>query len=110
VLTYSRVSNKYAEHGPDGRFDGRYLDRVANGNTGYHLFERGARKESAEVYADGRCTYKGEACAPDDPRLLALIAQVAPVKVSPAAAAPPPANRPPLAHLPPMNKWKQSSH
>ena len=61
------------------------------------------------MYADGRCTYKGEACAPDDPRLLALIAQVAPVEVRPAAAAPPPANRPPLAHLPPMNKWKQSS-
>ncbi len=111
VLTYSRGSNKNADHGPDGQFDGRYLDRVANGNTAYYLFERGERKGSAVVWADGSCTYNDEVCAPDDPHLLALIAQVAPVEVSPAAAAaPPPANRPPLAPLPPMNKWKQSSH
>jgi hypothetical protein len=102
VLTYSRGSNKYAEYGPDGQCDGRYLDRVANGNTDYFLFERGAQKESARVYADGTCGYNGLACAPDDPRLLALIAQVAPVEVRPAASAPPLPTRPPLApHSPP---------
>ena len=51
--------------------------------------------------ADGTCEYNGEACAPDDPRLLALIAQVAPVEVRPAARAPHP---PPAAHSPPSNR------
>ena len=50
------------------------------------------------MYAGGDCWYNGEACAPDDPRLLALIAQVAPVEVRPAAPAPltrqSPASRP----------------
>ena len=46
--------------------------------------------------ADGRCTYNFEACAPDDPRLLALTALVAPVEVRPAAPAPT-RDRPPLA-------------
>ena len=92
----------YAEHGPDGQCDGRHLYRWANGTTDYILFERGESKDSAFVSADGRCHYNGEACAPDDPRLLALIAQVAPVEVRPTAPAP----HPPLAcHSPP----KQSS-
>ena len=80
----------YAEHGPDGQFDGRRFDRYAR-NTWYTLFERGKPKDSARVFADGRCTYNGLFCAPDDPRVLALIAQVAPVEVHPAA----PAIRPP---------------
>jgi hypothetical protein len=53
------------------------------------------------VSADGRYKYNGVACAPDDPRVLALIAQVAPVEVRPAAPAPhPPAPR----HSPPSNR------
>jgi hypothetical protein len=47
------------------------------------------------VSADGDCEYNWSACAPDDPRLLALIAQVAPVRVEVRPAAPAP--HPPLA-------------
>jgi hypothetical protein len=88
VLTYSDGSKAYAEHGPDGEFDGRHLIRFAYGNTWYRLYERGELKDSADVFADGTCVYNGVTCAPDDPRLLALIAQVAPVEVRPAARAP----------------------
>jgi hypothetical protein len=75
---------------------------LAGGHTVYRLWERGERKEYASVSADGTyCTYNGEACAPDDPRLLALIAQVAPVEVRRAAPAP----HPPLAcHSPLSNR------
>jgi hypothetical protein len=98
VTTWSDGSKEYAEHGPDGWCDGRSVGRSAHGNTDYYLFERGAQKEYALVSADGDCTYNDVACAPDDPRLLALIAQVAPVEVRPAApASPPPATRRPLA-------------
>ena len=94
VATYRNGDKVYAEHGPDGQFDGRYLDRWADGTTGYRLWERGGKaKESTYVYANGRCMYNNEACAPDDPRLLALIAQIAPVEVRPAAPGPPPATR-----------------
>jgi hypothetical protein len=85
VATLSNGSKVYAEHGPDGQCDGRYLYRYADVHTSYFLWERGERKESAYVFADGRCTYNWNACAPDDPRVLALIAQVAPVEVRPAA-------------------------
>ncbi len=84
VLTYRNGPKDYAEHGPDGQYDGRNLGRFAVG-TFYRLLERGKTKESVIVSADGRCYYNGEACAPDEPRLLALIAQVAPVEVRPAA-------------------------
>ncbi len=96
------VGKAYAEHGPDGQYDGRHLWRYAIGDTVYALWERGGKaKESARVYANGRCTYNGVACAPDDPRVLALIAQVAPVEVRPADPAP----HPPLAHhSPPINR------
>ena len=102
VVTLFDGSKVYAEYGPDGKYDGRNLDRYASGNTYYRLFERGERKDWAAVSADGRCTYTGEVCARDDPRVLALIAQVAPVEVRPAARAPspsigplsPPSNRP----------------
>jgi hypothetical protein len=73
-------SKIYAEHGPDGKMDGRYLDSSANGFAGYILFERGARTQQAWVWADGECDYNDEDCAPDDPRLLALIGHVAPVE------------------------------
>jgi hypothetical protein len=74
------------------------LDRFANGNTYYDLYERGGKwKDGAVVFADGTCKYRGKACAPDDPRLLALIAQVAPVEVRPAAQATHPLLGPPLA-------------
>ena len=88
VLTLSNRNKVYAEHGPDGKYDGRCLDRWADGDTDYYLFERGDSKEGARVSADGRCLYNNVACAPDDPRVLALVAQVAPVEVRPAAPAP----------------------
>jgi hypothetical protein len=151
VATWPSGSKVYAEHGPDGQFDGRRLRRDAYGGTGYRLFQRGKEnastphavaggraatqpnsshtakhvrwavlgplrqrehrsttgtsaasgKEYAYVSADGRCTYNYVACAPDDPRLLALIAQLAPVEVRPAARAP----HPPIArHSPPSNR------
>ncbi len=96
VTTWPNGDKEYAEHGPDGDYDGRWLDRTADGDTTYRLYERGERKAFARVYADGTCKYKFEACAPDDPRLLALIAQVAPVEVRPAAQAPHPLLGPPL--------------
>ena len=78
----------YAEHGPDGKFDGRYLDKSTSGMfTGYVVFERGARKQQAWLWADGECHYNDEECAPDDPRLLALIEHVGPVKALASAAA-----------------------
>jgi hypothetical protein len=84
-------AKEYAEHGPDGKYDGRYLGRISHGRPYSRLYERGKRKEYAEVSATGRyCNYNDEDCAPDDPRLLALIAQVAPVEVRPAARAPHP--------------------
>jgi hypothetical protein len=103
VATHSSGHKEYAEHGPDGQCDGRYLDRYAHGYDGYSMFERGKEKESADVYADGRCRCNGEACAPDDPRMLALIAQVAPVEVRPAAPAP---HSPLASHSPPSNRPK----
>ena len=93
VLTSSDGHKEYAEYGPDGKFDGRCLYRSAYGHTSYRLYERGKPKEYAVVYADGRCVYNGVTCAPDDPRLLALTAQVAPVEVRLAA----PTHHPPLA-------------
>ena len=89
VITWSNGHKFYAEHGPDGKYDGRCLGRYANGATYDRLYERGKQKAYAYVLADGTyCNYNGEVCAPDDPRLLALIAQVAPVEVRPAALAP----------------------
>jgi hypothetical protein len=93
MLTWSNGSKDYAEYGPDGERDGRHLDCNVDGDTGYRLWERGERKDYARVRAGGLCKYNYEDCAPDDPRLLALIAQVAPVEVRPAA----PASQPPSA-------------
>jgi hypothetical protein len=134
-------SKVYAEYGPDGKYDGRCLVRVCcypttgcRRTTVYSRYERGKEKERGKVkawvkdhaYVDGaeddgeydwrfgRCKYKynGEDCASEDPRLLALIAHVAPVEVRPAAAAPSPprplTRRGPLpaiaAHSPPSNR------
>jgi hypothetical protein len=100
VVGWSKI---YAEYGPDGEYDGRHLERCAYGPgfTYYALFERGEHKDYADVSFDGACEYNDEACAPDDPRLLALIAQVAPVEVRPAGQAP----HPPLArHSPTSNR------
>ena len=96
VVTDSYGSKFYAEHGPDGKYDGRCLGRFSHGDTGYRLYERGEAKDSATVSADGRCVYNFVVCAPDDPRLLALIAQVLPVEVHPATQ-PPTRDRSPLA-------------
>ena len=63
--------------------------RFAGGFNLYRLYECGEEKAYARVYADGFCICNYVACAPDDPRLLALIAQVAPVEVRPAAPHPP---------------------
>jgi hypothetical protein len=93
VATHSSGTKEYAEHGPDGKCGGRHLDRRADGTTWYNLYERGKQQDSAAVYADGRCKYNGEAGAPDDPRVLALIALVGPVEVRPAAPSPPPGVR-----------------
>ena len=93
VVTGINGFKECAEHGPDGKREGRCLRRYAHGHTEYRLFERGGLKDEADVYADGTCEYNDEVCAPDDPRLLALIAQVGPVEVRPAA----PALHPPLA-------------
>jgi hypothetical protein len=98
VLTTSNGDKVYAEHGPDGKCDGRYLDRSVHVYTYYSLFERGTQKDFTYVSANGTCMYNYVACAPDDPRLLALIAHVAPVEVRPAAPAPLP---PSLHHSPP---------
>ncbi len=102
VLTWSDGSKEYAEYGPDGH-RGRCLYRSARGINHYSLYERGEWKVWAGVFADGSWQYNGrgisanhENCEPDDPRVLALIAQVAPVEVRPAAPAPT-RNRPPLA-------------
>ena len=105
VVTYPSGSKDYAEYGPDGQFDGRYFGRSANGTSGYYLFERGKRKEYARVFAGGSCKYNYYQCAPDDPRLLALIAQVGPVEVRRAA----PASPPPAIALPLPLARKQSS-
>ena len=98
VLTWSDGTKEYAELGPDRKFDGRYLFRNADLHTYYCLIERGMVNDEANVFADGRCNYNLEVCAPDDPRLLALIAHVGPVEVRPAAPAStrhsPPSNRP----------------
>ena len=55
VATRFDGAKYYAEHGPDGQYDGRYLIRWAHGTTGYSLHERSRQKVYAEVYADGRC-------------------------------------------------------
>jgi hypothetical protein len=98
VVTWSRGHKEYAEHGPDGQCDGRWLYRDADGDTCHCVFERGDWKASAYVDANGSCTYNFEVCAPDDVRVLALIAQVAPVEVRPATPDPtrhsPPSHRP----------------
>jgi hypothetical protein len=91
VATCSDGNKEYAEYGPDGKYDGRWLFRNADVDTGYRLHERG---KYAFVFANGSCTYNGVACAPNDPRLLALIAKVAPVEVRPAARAPHPPSLP----------------
>jgi hypothetical protein len=89
LLAWSYVRKDYAEYGPDGQYDGRNFGRSADGFAVYRLWERGIEKDGADVSADGRsCRYNGVVCAPDDPRLLALIALVAPVEVRPAAPAP----------------------
>ena len=79
-------SKIYAEYGPDGKCDGRYLDR-GYGLTGYYVFERGAVKERGWTHSASEGEYDGAFCAADDPRLLALIAHVAPVEAPARAAA-----------------------
>ena len=103
VATWSDGTQVYAEHGPDGEFDGRRLQRSADRDTFYYLYERGKGKAFAEalVESNGRCEYNDKRCSRNDPRLLALIAQVTPVEVRHAAQA----HHPLLArHSPPGNR------
>ncbi len=100
VLTRYDGPKVYAELGPDGSYDGRYVSRGVDVYASYGLYERGKEKAYAFVSSNDSCRYNGEDCAPDDPRLLALIAQVAPVEVRPVAPAPHP---PIAAHSPPSN-------
>ena len=87
-VTACTGSKIFAEHGPDGTFHGRYVDKSTSGMfTGYVVFERGVRKQQAWIWADGECDYNDEECAPYDPRLLALIAHVDPVRALASAAA-----------------------
>ena len=44
VLTWPNGSKSYAEHGPDGKYDGWYLGRDVDGITGYYLCECGKEK------------------------------------------------------------------
>jgi hypothetical protein len=90
VVTWSSGHKDYADHGPDGKYDGWSLHRWTDGGTWYRWFERGKRKDSAFVLPDGRCKYNGVVCEPDDPRVLVLIVQVDSVEVRPAAPAPHP--------------------
>ena len=53
VLTWSTGDKEYAEHGPDGQYDGRCLVRNSDGHTGYGLYERGEQKDEAVVSVDG---------------------------------------------------------
>ena len=92
VLTLSqRSGNSYNffERGPFGVLDGRVV-RALSDRTVYCLYESGNMKASAVVHASGRCTYNDEICAPHHPPFLAIIAQVGPVEVRPATAAPSP--------------------
>lgn len=87
------AEHEYAEHGPDGHFDGPHLALSAWGTRDFRVFRHGEEIEYSSVRPGGSwtgCTYKYVACAPDDPRLLALIAQVAPVDVRSASTAPSP--------------------
>ena len=69
----------WAEHGPDGKYHGRYVC-AAGGLDGYMLLERGVKKESAWFHhATGMVLYNNESCAPDDARVAALIARATPV-------------------------------
>jgi hypothetical protein len=103
VVTWGCGQKSYEERGPDGNRDGRDFTRMGHGDTYYSLYERGRQKEKARLFGNGRyCSYNGVNCARDDPRVLALIAQVAPVEVRPAAPArhPPPSAR----HSPPSSR------
>jgi hypothetical protein len=86
VLTGRDGTRSYSEYGCDG-WCGRSLARNSvNGCTSYFLV-RGAENHRLVVSADGFCMYNWDVCAPDDPRLLALIAHVAPVEALASAAA-----------------------
>ena len=92
VLTLSqRGGNSYNffERGPFGEWHGRDV-RALSDRTVYSLYERGLLKASAVLHASGRWFYNEMMCPPYYPPLVAFIAEVAPVKVRPATAAPSP--------------------
>jgi hypothetical protein len=49
VVTWSNGTKSYAEHSPDGQWDGRHVVRNADGDTVYDLYERGKSKASAHA-------------------------------------------------------------
>ncbi len=83
MLAYPRGTTLYSEDGPDGR----YVQRDSSGVAGYFLFTRGVFVDQGWVFTNGECEYNNKVCAPDDPRLLALIARVAPVEALASAVA-----------------------
>lgn len=86
VLDHGGGYKIYAEYGPYGKQDGRHLDRY-EGAAGYIMFDRCMQKEEGFVYSD-ECVYNDESrCAPDDPRLIALVEKVSPVEALASAAA-----------------------
>ena len=86
VLTGRDGTRSYSEHGCDGWCVRSLARNSVNGDTSYFLV-RGEETHRLVVYPDGFCMYNWDACAPDDPRLLALIAHVAPVEALASAAA-----------------------
>ena len=102
VVTWCDGRKFYEERGPDGKRDGRQFTRMGHGDTYYSLYERGRRKEEVRMFGNGHyCSYNDVNCKRDDPRVLALIAQVAPVEVRPRSPRPSPAIGP---HSPPSDR------
>jgi hypothetical protein len=85
VLTDTSGDTWFVECDADGKEHGRRLDCRANGHTEYRLFKHGFSLglEWAVLYADGTCTYNGEACPADYAPFVALQAKVVPIKARP---------------------------
>ena len=85
VVTATDGSTSFVECDADGKFDGRYLDCYADGDTEYGLCEHGNLKEQAVMFADGTCEYNTKVCSADFPPFVKLKAKVLPIKARPTA-------------------------
>jgi hypothetical protein len=83
VATATDGSTSFVECDADGKFDGRYLDCYADGDTEYGLCEHGNLKEQAVMFADGTCEYNTKVCSADFPPFVKLKAKVLPIKARP---------------------------